>query len=110
MRAPKTPTIQNLSIHQRRLRLRIPPPSFRQAVTSAACSSDPRSRAAERRKNGPLDCQPPFVEAMEVSITHEQRAERVGVEYDQVTPGHTRSKIPRLIKQMTEKSQSSRRR
>ena len=55
------------------------------------------SRAAEPGTQGTLDCQPPFVEAMEVSITHEERAERVRVVYDQVTPGHARSKIPGLL-------------
>src|SRR6267378_736336 len=46
------------------------------------------SRAAGRGMKGSLDCQPPFVEAMEVSITHEERAECVRVVYRQVTPGH----------------------
>src|SRR6266481_2603791 len=54
-------------------------------------------RSAEHGKEGSLDRQPPFVEAMEVSVTHEERAERVRVEYNQVTPGHSRSKIPGLV-------------
>jgi hypothetical protein len=69
-----------------------------------------RSRAAERGMERSLDCQPPLVEAMEVSITYKERTQRVRVVYDQVAPGHPRAGIPGLLEQMTEKSQPARRR
>jgi hypothetical protein len=49
------------------------------------------SNGAKIFKTGSLDCQPHFVQAMEVSITHEERAERVRLVFDQA---HARSKIP----------------
>ncbi len=49
------------------------------------------SNGAKIFKTGSLDGQPHFVQTMEVSITHEERAERVRVVFDQA---HARSKIP----------------
>jgi len=68
------------------------------------------SAATKCRTETALDCEPPFVEAVEIPITNKQRTNCICVKDDLMSPRHAHSKVSGLIEKVTEESQAAWRR